>query len=126
MGIINWRTNNVFFLNLPSLAKSTLNVFLKMYPKHIQDRMHMHSDIDSLFNVLPRDQIPALFGGGLERPVDEEHPPLESILCDYSDVKDFKHLQTSDPDYWDHDIDDGITEEDVSESREEEEEGQKA
>jgi len=85
-------------------------MFLKMYPKHIQDRMHMHSDIDSLFSVLAHDQIPTLFGGSLALPVDEEHPPLESILCDYSDVKEFKHLQTDDPDYWDNDG--AITEED--------------
>lgn len=30
------RTNNVFFLNLPSLAKNSMKLFLKIYPRHIQ------------------------------------------------------------------------------------------
>jgi len=112
------RTNHCFFLNLPSLAKSAMNMFLKIYPKHIQDRMHIHSDIDSLGHVLSHDQIPKLFGGGLDRPVDEEHPPLASILSDYSDVKEFKHLETNDPDYWDNDARNVSADEDVHKEEE--------
>merc|ERR1719411_2238 len=48
------RTNNVFFLNLPSLAKSSMKLFLKIYPKHIQEKIHICSGTDSLFDVLAR------------------------------------------------------------------------
>jgi len=88
------RTNNVFFLNLPSLAKSSMKLFLKIYPKHIQDRLHVCSDIQSLYEILTEDQIPQIFGGtlGSDAGGSGKTPCLGELLSAYAEIKDFDHL----------------------------------
>ena len=110
------RTNNVFFLNLPSLAKNSMKLFLKIYPKHIQDKIHICSNTDSLFDILNSDQIPQLFGGTMkysQDPQDQNNKTpaddlksLSTILSSYVDIKDFKHFQIQDSDYDDSEDDD--------------------
>jgi len=92
------RTNNVFFLNLPSLAKSSMKLFLKIYPKHIQDRLHVCSDTKSLREILRDDQIPRLFGGTLDRDAggSGKTPCLAELLSAYAEIKDFDHLTLDD------------------------------
>jgi len=92
------RTNNVFFLNLPSLAKGSMRLFLKLYPKHIQERLHVCSDTKSLRQILRDDQIPAIFGGTLDAADSEQGPApcLGDLLSAYSEIKDFDHLQLDD------------------------------
>merc|ERR1719356_1237843 len=99
------RTNNVFFLNLPSLAKSSMKLFLKIYPKHIQEKIHICSGTDSLFDVLARDQIPEIFGGTMNKNKSKNNsiPCLNTMISSYIDIKNFKHLQIGDDDY--NDID---------------------
>jgi len=93
------RTNNVFFLNLPSLAKSSMRLFLKIYPKHIQERLHLCSDTKSLRHILSDDKIPQIFGGTLDRNVGgsgQQIPSLGELLAAYAEIKDFDHLQSDD------------------------------
>eukprot|EP00485_Elphidium_margaritaceum_P002070 CAMPEP_0202702362 /NCGR_PEP_ID=MMETSP1385-20130828/15362_1 /ASSEMBLY_ACC=CAM_ASM_000861 /TAXON_ID=933848 /ORGANISM="Elphidium margaritaceum" /LENGTH=393 /DNA_ID=CAMNT_0049359999 /DNA_START=35 /DNA_END=1216 /DNA_ORIENTATION=+ len=96
------RTNHVFFLNLPSLAKNSMKLFLKIYPQHIQDKIHICSNVDSLYEKLRHDQIPQIFGGALNVHRDtnnEELQGLGHLLSSYVDIKNFKHLQVDDIDY---------------------------
>ena len=96
------RTNNVFFLNLPSLAKNSMKLFLKIYPKHIQDKIHVYSNTTSLFDILSYDQVPSIFGGSLDlndNAQDNDLKSLATLLSSYVDIKDFKHFQIDDSDY---------------------------
>eukprot|EP00484_Ammonia_sp_Unknown_P006947 CAMPEP_0197075606 /NCGR_PEP_ID=MMETSP1384-20130603/211687_1 /TAXON_ID=29189 /ORGANISM="Ammonia sp." /LENGTH=445 /DNA_ID=CAMNT_0042514455 /DNA_START=188 /DNA_END=1525 /DNA_ORIENTATION=+ len=116
------RTNHVFFLNLPSLAKNSMRLFLKIYPKHIQEKIHICSNTDSLYQLLRREEIPHIFGGSLciqqtdgddKARSQQDLQSLGHLLSSYVDIKDFKHFQVDDSDY-DYDSDQ------VSDEREEE------
>lgn len=99
------RTNNVFFLNIPSLARSSMKLFLKIYPKHIQERLHVCSDTKSLFEILRKDQIPKIFGGTLDADGDGRHgstPCLGELLSAYAEIKDFDHLREDSVDFEDY------------------------
>merc|ERR1712113_484117 len=113
------RTNNVFFLNLPSLAKSSMKLFLKIYPKHIQEKIHICSGTDSLFDVLARDQIPEIFGGTMNKNKSKNNsiPCLNTMISSYIDIKNFKHLQIGDDDYNDIDDDDEYDDENQDDNK---------
>eukprot|EP01084_Bolivina_argentea_P280851 480380_1 len=88
------RTNRVFFLNLPSISKNSMKLFLKIYPKHIQEKIHVSSNTESLFDVLDDEQIPQIFGGSLNKKENKNSPKsLGEILSNYIDIKNFQHFQ---------------------------------
>eukprot|EP00486_Rosalina_sp_Unknown_P015688 CAMPEP_0201579602 /NCGR_PEP_ID=MMETSP0190_2-20130828/27311_1 /ASSEMBLY_ACC=CAM_ASM_000263 /TAXON_ID=37353 /ORGANISM="Rosalina sp." /LENGTH=106 /DNA_ID=CAMNT_0048014289 /DNA_START=1057 /DNA_END=1374 /DNA_ORIENTATION=- len=81
-----------------------MKLFLKIYPRHIQDKIHICSDTQSLFDILDEDQIPSIFGGTLDKDPSNNADDLKSLatlLSSYVDYKDFKHfdLDASDYDY---------------------------
>ncbi|XP_023232469.1 alpha-tocopherol transfer protein-like [Centruroides sculpturatus] len=59
------RFSEIHFVNLNIIMKALLSIFIPLLPSKLRDRVHLHSDMSTLYEYISPDCLPLEYGGNL-------------------------------------------------------------
>ncbi|XP_060526113.1 uncharacterized protein LOC132701877 [Cylas formicarius] len=67
---VRYRIQEIHFVNLPPVTEKLMVFFKSIFPSKIAGWMYLHKDVDSLWERIPRENLPSDYGGA-ERSLSE-------------------------------------------------------